>query len=135
MEYFPDSESLMSMKNLDYQILSTFYMKNKRLEEAHRKDLARVIITSIFEKNPETRLTTDQFIHLSHVIVSVFETEVKETYYIPSKKSSSPKGKLYSQYNNYREKMYDVGLITRNAREKTKTNEPQFNEMIKIEKS
>ncbi|KAG5666861.1 hypothetical protein PVAND_014869 [Polypedilum vanderplanki] len=113
MEFYPSKESILDIVDIDLQIANSFYEKNKRLEESHRKDISRVVISNILAINNQTLIEPKQFKYLAHLIVQIYPTEIAATYYIPGLKKKNPAGKLYSQYNNYRTKLNAVGLCTR----------------------
>lgn len=70
-------------------------------------------------QNFHFRLNRNDFQHLSSLIVTIFPTEAEGTYFIASKKGSSPSGKLVSMYSNLRNMMASVGLIARDKRNST----------------
>lgn len=51
---------------------------------------------------------------LSEIIVEIFPTELIGTYYVPAHDKLVAKGKLYSQYTNYKKKLIKQGLRENN---------------------
>lgn len=57
------------------------------------------------------RLTREDFIYITTLIIEVFSHETAENYYIPSQGSSSPsKGRLYQAYTHLRGMLNKAGL-------------------------
>lgn len=61
-------------------------------------------------------MTTQDFQYLADTLVSIFPTEVAETYFCRSAKGKSASGKLYSVFLNTRKEISDAGLLQVNRR-------------------
>ena len=79
------------------------------------------------------RLTKQDFVHLSHIIVDTFPTEAAGTYYVPSSKSRNPTGKLLSAYTNLRHSLANVGIIAREIRQSSNIVESDVIEEVLVE--
>lgn len=69
---------------MDFKILNAYYRENNKFEESHRKDLARVMISSILQTNPDIRIDPAYFRHLAIKISEAYPTEDFNAYYVPS---------------------------------------------------
>lgn len=63
-----------------------------------------------------SRMSSHNLKYLADILVEIFPTEVKETYFIPSEKGRNATGKLYNAYVNTRAEIIDSGLLGTNRR-------------------
>lgn len=128
-------QSLLELDSFDFRVPYAYYNVKGTIEENHRVKVAKAVVYSILEKDPERkwvnlklfktnfnlfflfRLSKQDFIHLANTIVEVFPTEAAGTYYVPSEKSKNPTGKLLSSYSNIRHTLASVGIIARDSRQ------------------
>ncbi|KAH0552039.1 hypothetical protein KQX54_004478 [Cotesia glomerata] len=124
-----DLVSVLRTSATGLSILS-HYKSHRNLPEDFRNDLVDFIISIEICTSPELVISPARFVELSQLIVDLFPTEVKETYYIPysydkaTKSKILPKGKFHSKYNNgYRANLLASGAIVKKTATKRKRNE------------
>ncbi|CRK98911.1 CLUMA_CG012353, isoform A [Clunio marinus] len=79
MDIFPTEMELMRLNRFDFRIPFAYYKINQSLEEHHRMKIARAIIHTIMEHDPNRSLGKRDFNHLTGIIVKVFPTEIPGT--------------------------------------------------------
>lgn len=61
-------------------------------------------------------ISREEFVEISQAIVSLFPSEVAETYYKPSYRTNPPQGKLYTAYSKYRVLLRESSLVCKRVR-------------------
>ncbi|KAL4718748.1 hypothetical protein ACJJTC_001599 [Scirpophaga incertulas] len=92
------------------------YEASGLLDNASRRRLCSLIINNELKDNPDQKITSSRFYHLSHEITNIFKKERAAVYFIPFTKFSptqkiSAKGKLLDCFRQKRRDFIKTGII------------------------
>lgn len=91
------------------------YNQTGILKNSGKNEVAKYLIKSLLQNNPNYCITKTDFQHLSRILVKIFNksVELPSTYYVPAQNGNSAKGKLFNAYCNYKSTLGKTGVISR----------------------
>lgn len=91
------------------------YNQTGMLKNSGKNEVAKYLIKTLLQNNPNYCITRNDFQHLSKILVEIFNKsdELPSTYYVPAQNGNSAKGKLFNAYCNYRSTLGKTGVISR----------------------
>lgn len=94
--------------------------RNQLLENKDRTEISKCLVRAILNCDNAIKLDKYQFMQLADEICKTFVKEHPSAYYVPYGESqgSTAKGKLFEQYNKYRQQLGKQGIIKLRERKK-----------------
>jgi hypothetical protein len=124
----PTKDEIMMIRDLNWRIALQRHKTTQELTNDSRTKVAKLLIKHIYERkfqndgNYDLKMTTQNFQFLADTLVSIFPTEVAETYFCRSVKGKNATGKLYNAFVNTRSEIVDAGLLQVNRRNMNKSD-------------
>lgn len=102
------------------------YNQTGVLKNSGKNEIAKYLIKSLLQNNPNYCITKTDFQHLSRILVNIFNKsgELPSTYYVPAQNGNSAKGKLFNAYCNYKSTLGKTGVISRKKKTTKKSSVP-----------
>ncbi|XP_050058606.1 uncharacterized protein LOC126550678 [Aphis gossypii] len=133
-QYTPTSKTFQQQKSVDHNIdlgvilnstttggmIVDYYKINNRFNDNIRSLLVDAIISYIITKKMTMSVNLADYI--GDQIVSMFPSEVKDTYFMKYESNKNPKGKLYAKFYNSMRFLKSTGLVTSNVKNIDKPN-------------
>lgn len=136
-------QDILNIQSISLQVVINKYHDNtESLQDNERLIVARAIVEHLLGSNSERmywafllnifelfilmcvswffRITRQEFVEISQAIVSLFPTEIPETYYRPSYKLTQAQRKLYTAYTKYRVQRRECNLVCKRTMVRSK---------------
>ncbi|KAF0713362.1 C2H2-type domain-containing protein, partial [Aphis craccivora] len=145
-QYTPTTKTFQQQKSVDHNIdlgvilnsittggmIEDYYKINNRFNDNIRSLLVDAIISYIITK--KMTMSVNLVDYIGDQIVSMFPSEVKDTYFIKYESNKNPKGKLYAKFYNSMRVLKPTGLVTSNVKNIDKPNSRKHSMHLEPEK-